>query len=245
MESISYLIIAALVAYMARNLYYAVKSNLPETEEIHWVDSKLDLISALTSGDNGELFPTSSDFYESFVRRPEIRLELMSQHIKLEGITLTFEQSQATPGLIQGGKHIRISREMAGKKYAMGAIMAHELAHAYMHKKQFPQIYSDNEKLTDMCAVYLGFGKFLLNGNMTALLGVVQNPFGNTLLISQSHIGYLSSAGLVYVYGKFCEGNGVPLVKRLAGLRCEVLIKVLLQTVFIGGKKALGAHRGR
>jgi hypothetical protein len=116
--------------------------------------------------------------------------------------------------------------------------MAHELAHAYMCKKRFPQIYSDNEKFTDMCAIYLGFGKLLLNGNMTALIGGVQTPLGNTLLISESHIGYLSSAGMVYVYGKFCERNGVPLVKRLTGLKFDVLIKVLLQTVFIGSTKA-------
>tara|TARA_Y100001934_G_C12108887_1_gene657536 strand:+ start:260 stop:853 length:594 start_codon:yes stop_codon:yes gene_type:complete len=60
---------------------------------------------------------------------------------------------------------IEIQRDKIKTAQQLYAILAHELAHQYLHTHYIEESDNlENERLTDVCAVYIGFGKLLLNG---------------------------------------------------------------------------------
>ena len=74
-----------------------------------------------------------------------------------------------TPG---DASYIEISRDMLRFPESVLATIAHEVTHAYMRTRgvdlggtDLPGMY-ENEILTDVCAVFIGLGKLLLNGTI-------------------------------------------------------------------------------
>ena len=69
-----------------------------------------------------------------------------------------------------GASYIEVSRDLLRFPNSVLATVAHEVTHAYMrgwgigHGGSNLQDSHENEILTDICAVFLGLGKLLLNG---------------------------------------------------------------------------------
>ena len=232
MELISYLVIIAFVLLWVRYVYLQVKSALPENSEILWLDSKIELVRNITG--NVSLFPVNNKLYDDLRVTPERVLVSMSSSVGVEGLTLSFDPDINSPGMIDGSGRIKVKNEYARNPNEIGAILAHEVAHGVMFKKwRFPQLYLDNEKLTDFCAVYLGFGKLLLNGHKLSAIAAYNSAFSNSLLLSESHLGYLSVNSLIYAYSRFCDERGISVFQRVAGLKSSVVFKVVLQWIFL------------
>ena len=82
-----------------------------------------------------------------------------------------------------------------GKNFALGGIIAHEMTHAFLFKREIiledPQ---ENEAFTDLAAIFIGLGKLVINGCVTLGLG----PQDLEIL------GYLSPELLAFAYHKVC-----------------------------------------
>lgn len=88
---------------------------------------------------------------------------------------------------------IQIPMFFVGKKYALGAIIAHELVHAYLAPRIFLPNHRENELLTDLGSLYVGLGKLIFNG----VVVLEREDIGGGHLL-----GYLSLKLLVYAYNK-------------------------------------------
>lgn len=95
------------------------------------------------------------------------------------------------------------------------AIACHECAHAFLFRKAIKlEPTSENEMLTDITAIYLGCGKYLLKGY--APINRVSTETTTTsqiTRISSSSIGYINMEQCRYVYKKVCK------LRKLRGAR--------------------------
>lgn len=232
MEAISYLVIIGFVLLWARCFYHEVAEVSPCDEDINWIDSKIDLVREIVR--ESALFPVDARLYDELRVTPEKTLERMSQAVGISGLTLSFDPSLKSPGIIEGGSRIVIRNENARNANGMGAILAHEVAHAVMHQKwQFPSMYLDNERLTDFCAVYLGFGKLMLNGHRIEVLASSSGKNSTALLFTESHFGYLPINSLVYAYNRYCDDKRVGIFQRIRGLKVALVKRIVLQRLFL------------
>lgn len=94
---------------------------------------------------------------------------------------------------------------------AMAATLCHELTHKWLDKHGIritPEI--DNEILTDMTTVYLGLGKFMLNGCDRERADVEVTPTGTTTTTHTYKCGYLDRDQFALVYSLVCLVRGIP-----------------------------------
>jgi len=90
------------------------------------------------------------------------------------------------------GDLIRVPVSLAGRPDAIGATLAHEVSHAVLFDFDMGPIpESEHEPFTDFAAVFLGFGKLLLNG--------IQMAVSPTTGLGVS-LGYLSPGMIAYAY---------------------------------------------
>jgi len=80
-----------------------------------------------------------------------------------------YKQESITPGKIRiGASHLR-------HVHKFGHILAHEIAHHYLRLNLVhPTAEDEAEMFTDLTAIYLGFGKLMLNGAADEPLDFVQ-----------------------------------------------------------------------
>jgi hypothetical protein len=94
------------------------------------------------------------------------------------------------PKIRVGASHLRKPRTFAH-------ICAHELAHHFMRYRFIKApTEGQDEMLTDLTAVYLGFGKLMLNGAVDAKAASVGEP----IHLSDKGVAYLGYPLLSYVY---------------------------------------------
>jgi hypothetical protein len=99
-------------------------------------------------------------------------------------------------------KIIRIPFFYVGRQYCTGAILAHEMAHAFLtYRGIVLNDPGENEAFTDIASVYVGLGKLMLNG-----LFYVQNRYNGSVY----SLGYLPLDLALYCYVKVCAGRGIP-----------------------------------
>jgi hypothetical protein len=107
------------------------------------------------------------------------------------------------------------------------ATFAHELAHFLLATARKPPPCEDDEKecLTDLTAVYLGFGVFLANARFTF------EPFhhGSRQGWHMEHSGYLPEADLIFALALFLEAKELDPAPALACLKPH-LAKMLRRT---------------
>ena len=108
------------------------------------------------------------------------------------------------------------------------ATFAHELAHYLLATARKPPPCADDEKefLTDLTAVYLGFGVFLANARFT--FETLQS--GNMHGWRWSRSGYLPEADLIFALALFLEAKALDPAPALACLKPH-LAKLLRRTV--------------
>ena len=94
------------------------------------------------------------------------------------------------------------------------AILAHELAHKFLkdHKLE-REVEENNEYLTDITSVYLGFGKFVLNG-------VCYSGYNSTNEHYSGKVGYLAPSVFAFVYDMVSCSLGISEEEMLEGLSC-------------------------
>lgn len=122
------------------------------------------------------------------------------------------EKAEA-PGLIRfsGSNHGRISISTLNKHspHLVGAIMAHELTHHFLfsNKISYPD-NRENERLTDFAAVFLGFGKLILNGYIPETrISTTHKGRG----FYQYQLGYLSEEEVAMIFWKLCNLRGITI----------------------------------
>jgi len=109
---------------------------------------------------------------------------------------------------------IQIPFFYVGKKYGIGCILAHEITHAYLFSKGIIlNDLNENEMLTDLASIFLGLGKFILNGQIV----------NTEELINESYIvGYLSPKLVLYSYKRLVRILSIKEKNYLRNLKPEI-----------------------
>jgi len=96
---------------------------------------------------------------------------------------------------------IEISEETLKYDNAILAILAHEITHEYLYINNisFSNRY-ENEILTDIAAIFFGFGKLMLNGSENEDIWKNYYFGGSTTITDKLGIGYLDPRKLAFVY---------------------------------------------
>ena len=126
--------------------------------------------------------------------------------------------------LSTGGQdvHIEIDSDMMKFPDAIGATLCHEVCHKWLHIKGIRSpVKIDNEILTDITSVFLGFGKIMLNGCRTQNIRYESTPNGTRTITETMTAGYLDRDQLAFVYGLVCAMRKVPLSESMCGLNIE------------------------
>jgi len=114
---------------------------------------------------------------------------------------------------------IEISEEILKFEDAILAILAHEITHEYLYINNisFSNKY-ENEILTDIAAIFFGFGKLMLNGSENE--DVWKNYYfgGSTTITDKLGIGYLDRSKLALVYLLVCTMRNISEKKYMPNL---------------------------
>jgi len=118
-------------------------------------------------------------------------------------------------GRIKHGSYIiQIPFAYVGKKFALGCIIAHEMTHAFLFRRDIilndPQ---ENEMFTDLATIFLGLGKLVINGCISA------NPERRDL----ETLGYLPPDLLAFAYQKICSQRSISGEKMNSHLTAEAM----------------------
>lgn len=146
-----------------------------------WIDKKLDLLSLKLKDsivNSNEFFLEPDEgIYQRLESGDENDLKYVAEEIRKHiGVPLAptvryewgLKMEPEIAGRIKGASQvplIQIPFFYVGKKYAVGGILAHEMTHALLYQKGIClDDPNENEAFTDLTAVFVGLGKFLLNG---------------------------------------------------------------------------------
>lgn len=140
------------------------------------------------------------------------------------------KQVEGTGGNIEimhGGANsfIEISPDVAKFEQATLATLAHEISHKYLHSYNISwgtQLADrhHNEVLTDICGVFLGLGKLMLNGVVCETTRERYDS-GSEQTIRETFtlkVGYLDEDQLTFVYCLVCAMRKIPPAQFLSGL---------------------------
>jgi hypothetical protein len=117
---------------------------------------------------------------------------------------VAFRSDLEVPGVVelsnQNDLFVEVDSIYQGERDAILAILAHEMTHIFLHKVGLnSKNEQQNEILTDVTAMFLGFGLLLLNSN-----GIIVWKVGK-----QMHFGYLSLDEQGYLLAKRCAYFGL------------------------------------
>lgn len=114
---------------------------------------------------------------------------------------------------------IEISEEILKFEDAILAILAHEITHEYLYFNNisFSNKY-ENEILTDIAAIFLGFGKLMLNGSENEDIWKNYYFGGSTTITDKLGIGYLDRSKLALVYLLVCSMRNISEKKYMSNL---------------------------
>jgi len=114
---------------------------------------------------------------------------------------------------------IEISEEILKFKDAILAILAHEVTHEYLYINNisFSNKY-ENEILTDIAAIFLGFGKLMLNGSENEDIWKNYYFGGSTTITDKLGIGYLDCSKVAFVYLLVCSMRNISEKKYMSNL---------------------------
>ena len=135
-------------------------------------------------------FWSSTSYVEKLAKEMATEIGLSDCHFKIE----LCNDLKDVAGEIDLREHlgftfIRIDRKFLDHFDTLVAVLAHELSHKFLHKHtiEFTETFA-NECLTDITSIYLGFGKYALNGKCYK----AENYSGT--------VGYLDHEMFAFVY---------------------------------------------
>jgi hypothetical protein len=183
-----------------------------------WIDEKFRMLSARF----GVFRPNPNDFYFEPTDTIYTRLEsgderdlqfvvnAISEHIDLSPTPFAvyewgLKMNPEVAGQVRPKIHyIQIPFFYVGKKYATGAIIAHEITHAFLFSRRiWIADTQENEFLTDIATVFVGLGKLLLNGLITTANETVNESY---------KLSYLSEDMIFYCFDKVREYRAIDLI---------------------------------
>jgi len=104
--------------------------------------------------------------------------------------------------LTSSSRTIKIPFFYVGKKYPLGAILAHEMTHAFLFYRGIILVDPDeNEIFTDVATIFIGLGKLLLNG-------IVVEPGEYESQVYS--LGYLPHQLVSYCYRRVNTARDIP-----------------------------------
>jgi hypothetical protein len=170
------------------------------------------------------VFEPTEQFYNLLSEGDEEDLQVacceISKYLKLEpapvvqydwGIKM---EPEVAGRIMQWDCIIQIPFAYVGKKLALGAIIAHEMTHAFLFKIDLVlDDIKENEAFTDLTSIYLGLGKLILNGCITT----GSDPSHLEIL------GYLPPESLGFAYKSVCALRSVPKKVSTTSLSPEAL----------------------
>ena len=188
------------------------------TLDYAWVDSWIQAlawaISTFRKDCDGFHFEPTEQFYEALGSDSETCLQEAASeialHLRLPVVpTVDFDwaikmepQHAGQVRLDHPKAPIRIPFRYAGRAYALGAILAHELCHVFMNVRRIrASSMAENEPLTDLMTVFSGLGKLSLNGTF---------PYGNGDLAIRLKLGYTPHDLLLYAFEQVNKLKKIP-----------------------------------
>jgi outer membrane murein-binding lipoprotein Lpp len=204
-----------------------------QTLDKDWIDQNLSYLQPRLG--TFPLFEPSELFYLDLARHAGTEasisgsagpLRLLYSHLGLPGLVVHFEDHIPNAGEFRFSEHpenldiiipvcIRIAdkyrqiKDPQRRGMAIATILAHEIAHYYLLKKKIRRETTDNERLTDLGLVVLGFGKLWFNGSQ---LVVGDRP---------EQMGYLKPLDMTYAYMEYGRKNRIPGERLVSGLSPE------------------------
>lgn len=135
------------------------------------------------------------------------------------------QQKYSVAGHIEGGgaesQNVFISFDPELLRFPEAAmkVMAHEISHKYLgfHRLALP-VTKDDEERTDIASIYLGFGKYVLNG--TSYSYTYGEGTGTTVKRTVK-TGYLDFEQCAFVYDVVCKMKGVGDDEEFSGLNSD------------------------
>jgi hypothetical protein len=121
------------------------------------------------------------------------------------------DPSRIVPGTIRIAEKYRNIADPRARGMAIGAILAHEVAHYCLMSKGILRDTADNERLTDLGLMLLGFGKLWFNGR--------------NLVVEEraEQLGYLKPLDMTYAFMEFARLNHIPHATLRTGMSPEAL----------------------
>jgi len=114
---------------------------------------------------------------------------------------------------------VEISEETLKYKDAILAILAHEITHEYLYinNLSFSNKY-ENEILTDIAAIFFGFGKLMLNGCENENIWKNYYFGGSTTITDKLGVGYIDRIKIAFVYLLVCNMRNISEKKYMSNL---------------------------
>jgi hypothetical protein len=119
---------------------------------------------------------------------------------------------------------IEIDSDMMKFPDAVAATLCHEVCHKWLQVngiRSSPEI--DNEILTDISTVFLGFGKIMLNGCRTSNVKRESTSNGTRTTTATMTAGYLDRNQLAFVYRMVCEMRNISSEDFMLNLSAEAM----------------------
>ncbi len=159
----------------------------------------------------------------------------IAEFIELKGFTFivaTAKQKEKVGGHIDlstGGREVfvEVDSEMMKFPDTVAATLCHEVCHKWLQVNGIrSSIEIDNEILTDISCVFLGFGKIMLNGCRATNVRHETIPNGTRTITETLTAGYLDRDQLAFVYRLVCAMRSIPSSDFMQGLNTEAALAV-------------------
>jgi hypothetical protein len=203
-------IIAGVIYYWIR--YIINKIDISSIKELEWIDNKFaiaETIAGFRSLVTGKLyFEPDGQFYSQILEGDKAIQNCTSQIAEYIGysgypLTVNFTELDIDHPAKISGYNIVIQIKYLKNPYAIGAILAHEITHAFLtYNSKWPNNEKDIELMTDCVAICLGLGKLILNGLETLKYEIPGLPGQRIMVSEKSYYGYFSYKSLLYAYEK-------------------------------------------
>ena len=206
--------------------------------------SKLAIIEKHLEGFNKCFYEPTSDFNSNDSLSVQKEASRMLKFVGLKNYfpIITYEKhNDSVGGQVEldnsENVFIEINEKFRGDSEKVLAVIAHEICHKvlYVHNLYYPYLKIENEILTDLATVYVGFGKLSLNGCYSQEVSTkMEWRNGNAVEVKTTHsqtVGYLSLNQFALAFNVVCNVYGITYEEKIKGLNQTSRAKVSSVTI--------------